>query len=88
MPKQSNMRPKNIDKSTIEFMCVVHLLLGMGPAPFSVINIFNEMPLKKTNLSYEGRCQLEMACRLGMGAHVHFPLLVLGSQLASAAQAF
>lgn len=50
-----------------------HLLLRVGPA-HSVTCKASEIPLEKISFTFASSCLLEIASRLGMEAHVHFPL--------------
>lgn len=53
----------------------------MGP-PLSEVYALSDTPLENTNFSSISGCHLDLASGLGVGAHVHFLLLVLGLHMA------
>lgn len=47
----------------------------------TVANIHTDTPLEKTDFPFASRCRLQIVSWLGVGPHIHFPLLVLGPHL-------
>lgn len=47
----------------------------------TVADIPTDTPLEKTDFPFASRCRLQIVSWLGVGPHIHFPLLVLGPHL-------
>lgn len=78
MTKQNNMR-KKIPELPLSLFCI--LLLCVGPALKCGLYVQQDF-IGETNFYFASRCQLKIACWLGMGESIQFPLSVLGLQLA------
>lgn len=71
MPGQGVMRLKKILLKTPLICFVLVIYCCAWGLTLNVVCIPSETPLKKTNLFFVRGCQLETACRIGMGTCVH-----------------
>lgn len=73
--------PQKKKKIPWNLFCVGHLLSSWGMS-WSVVYMTSDTPLEKTNFPFVSRYQSQITSWLKVGAHVHFPLSLLGPCLA------